>query len=52
MADDSRKLSITYSFGISHETLRSTPLSYLIPPPEILTTLVVFYDEISPPDTF
>jgi hypothetical protein len=33
MADESRKLSITYSSG-------------LIPPPEIMSTLAVFYDEI------
>lgn len=33
MADDSRKLSITYSSG-------------LIPPPEHISTLAVFYDEI------
>jgi len=33
MADDPRKLSITYSSG-------------LIPPPEHMSTLAVFYDEI------
>jgi hypothetical protein len=33
MADDFRKLSITYSSG-------------LIPPPELMSTLAVFYDEI------
>ncbi len=33
MADNSRKLSITYSSG-------------LIPPPEHMSTLAVFYDEV------
>ena len=33
MADDTRKLSITYSSG-------------LIPPSELMSTLAVFYDEI------
>jgi hypothetical protein len=39
MADDSRKLSITYSSG-------------LIPPPELMSTLAVFYDEIWLPNAY
>ena len=39
MADDSKKLSITYSSG-------------LIPPPELMSTLTVFYDEIWLPNPY